>query len=90
MHNAKPSFLGHLHKPIHLASADGNVNIVKLLMSKGVDIKAENDDGRQPIHFSSQYGNDDVICLLSWNGADVNAKDNSGKGPLHYACHKHL
>jgi ankyrin repeat protein len=76
--------------PLHRAvSIFGNKEAVKLLITKGADVNAQEDRfGATPLHvvFTKLGGNKDVVELLVANGADVNAKrKDNGSTPLHMA-----
>ncbi len=60
-----------------------NVEIVKILVENGADVKVKNNDGDTPLYGSWDLG---VFRLLIEKGADVNAKGFNGRTPLHY-CH---
>ncbi|RDW85731.1 hypothetical protein BP5796_04056 [Coleophoma crateriformis] len=78
-------------KPLHLASEDGHINIVKLLVEKGADINAADMNGRTLLYRASENGHIDVVKLLLEKGADVNATDKNGWTPLCTASqHRHI
>ena len=69
--------------PLHFAARDGYKEIVELLIAKGADVNAkDNDGGTTPLHHAASYGRNEVVELLIAKGADVNAKDNYGGTPL--------
>jgi len=53
----------------------------KLLLERGVDIKARDARGRTALHVADP----DIAKVLLAAGADINATDHSGKTPLHYS-----
>ena len=55
--------------------------IVEILLKKGVDVNARDDDGRTPLF----YADAEAAELLIKAGADVNARDNDGQTPLFHA-----
>jgi len=77
------------------AIENGNVDIVKLLIDKGVYIEkpfrfsSSNIDselnGRTPLNYAIFKNNKDVVKLLIKAGADVNKEDDKGYTPLVYA-----
>jgi len=67
---------------IHQAAVDGDIDQVKLLISKGADVNSRNRMSWTPLHTAIQNRRQAVVELLIAKGADVNAKDNSGRTPL--------
>lgn len=39
--------------PLHLASKEGNLDVIKTLIEEGADINLKNEDGRKPIDLAS-------------------------------------
>jgi ankyrin repeat protein len=83
---------------LHIAASEGNVDKVKQLISKKVDLnelasdpKSEHDLPRgTPLHWAVQEGHEDVVRILIKAGADVNKKTDLGEclmveTPLDYA-----
>ena len=66
-----------------MACQNGHEAIVSLLLEKGADVNAKNNDGWTPLHWASENGHEAIVSLLLEKGADVNAKDNDGETPLH-------
>ena len=75
----------------HVAAAMGNLKILKLLASKGVDFKAlvpprveENHHFNlaTPLHIAANYGNAEVVQFLIEQGIDVNARAKDNRTPL--------
>ena len=64
--------------------------IVPLLLRRGVDIKAKDDNGLTAFHhLFATYRKDkiiEIIQLLIQNGVDVKAETNDGVTALHYVC----
>jgi ankyrin repeat protein/beta-lactamase regulating signal transducer with metallopeptidase domain len=72
--------------PLHEAAAAGDVDQVKLLISKGADVNEKDKDGRTPLHSAAWYGRKDVVAVLLAQGANINETDGSGQTPLHLAA----
>jgi len=60
-------------KSLHVAAAIGDVNQVKLLISSGADVNAQDRDGTTPLHLSAINGHRNVAELLLDSGADIDA-----------------
>lgn len=77
--------------PLHLATAQGTLEIINLLTQAGADVQAADSRGVTMLHVAAGMGSADIVQLLIDNGADVNAQDlvrESGGGaetPLHRA-----
>ena len=65
-------------QPIHVASRDGFLDIVKLLVENGANINETNCVGRTPIYVASMRGNFEIVQFLVENKCNVNAKDKDG------------
>ena len=68
---------------LHEAAAEGDLQRVKKLVEKGVDVDVKNIVRWTPLHFAAVSGYLNVVRFLVEKGADVNAKDNHGLTPLH-------
>ncbi|RDW75101.1 hypothetical protein BP6252_06243 [Coleophoma cylindrospora] len=71
--------------PLHWASHNGHINIVKLLLEKGADVNAADKDSCSPLYWASQDGQIDVVKLLLEKGASINTAEHTGWTPLHRA-----
>jgi len=72
-------------KSLHQAIADGKIDQVKSLLSKGADISAKNRMGWSPLHTAVSNRRQEIAELLISKGADVNIRDGGGRAPLHLA-----
>merc|ERR1719225_2367207 len=70
---------------LHVAVYDGNLEIVKVLVQKGANINAKDDDGFSPLHIAVYIENLKILKILIQSGAQLNAKDKKNKTPLDYA-----
>ncbi len=66
-------------------SSKGNLVVARLLIKKGADVNAKNNDGETALMLASLNGNFEAANLLIEKGADVNAKSNKGKTALEYS-----
>ncbi len=74
-------------KSLHEAAADGDIEQVKLLISKGADVNAEDEEKKTPLHYATETGKMEVVQLLVEAGAEVNAGKNDWP-PLSIAVDK--
>jgi ankyrin repeat protein/beta-lactamase regulating signal transducer with metallopeptidase domain len=72
-------------KSLHEAAADGDIEQVKLLISKGADVNAKDKSGTA-LHHACEKGRTEVVRLLISYGANVNASSIDAIKPLHYAA----
>lgn len=74
--------------PLHLACAEGNLNLVSGLLTGGnqSDVSTRNEQGVTPLHEAAFRGYQDIVLLLLKHGADTKCKDDSGNTPLQAAC----
>ncbi|XP_071111284.1 uncharacterized protein [Haliotis cracherodii] len=69
------------------ASYAGNLEEVKRLLSRGVDVNCRRVWGSMtPVMWAARWGHRDVVELLVGEGADVSLVDVDGDNTLHYAC----
>eukprot|EP00058_Branchiostoma_floridae_P003217 XP_002588705.1 hypothetical protein BRAFLDRAFT_131217 [Branchiostoma floridae] len=79
--------------PLHVAAQNGLFDLVDLLLEKGADPNATNNEGDTPLALActctegDSYYHNTVEKLIQW-GADVNLKDKEKKLPLHNAARK--
>lgn len=69
------------------AAMDGNFEKVKLLIEKGADVNAKNNNGQTALMYASREGDLEIAKYLVENGTDINAKDSDwGYTALIYAA----
>jgi ankyrin repeat protein len=75
--------------PLHLASLAGDFNSVEILINKGSDIQAADNEGKSAIHYAAERSSIPVVRLIldSYEGnLDLLAlKDNNGRAALHHS-----
>jgi len=60
-------------KSLHEAAAAGDIEQVKLLISKGSDVNAKDRMGRTALHSAAEKGHTNIVKFLIDRGADINA-----------------
>jgi ankyrin repeat protein len=63
---------------LHAAAEEGNIDVVKSLPERGVDINGRNAGNRTPLHRAAVKGNLDVVRLLVERGAEVDSRNSWG------------
>ena len=72
--------------PMYSAIIGENLNIIKLLVQKGVDINSDiNSEGDKPISQACKFGKENIVKYLIENDANLNVRDNYGFSPVHDA-----
>eukprot|EP00057_Strongylocentrotus_purpuratus_P006858 XP_011661332.1 PREDICTED: ankyrin repeat domain-containing protein 50-like [Strongylocentrotus purpuratus] len=71
--------------PLHAASSNGHLEVVKDLIGQGADINRASNDNWTPLHAASFNGHLDVVQFLTGQGAVLNRADNDGRTPLYAA-----
>lgn len=64
------------------AARDGNLNMVKRFIEKGVNIETTDDNGWTALQIASRQGHLDIVKYLVNKGANVNREDNFSWSPL--------
>lgn len=66
----------------------GSLDDVKILVSRGADVNAVNNDGYTPLHLAAMSGYPDKARFLLEHGAKLQALTKSGATPLHLAAER--
>lgn len=72
-------------RALMFASTHGHVEVVQLLLAKGADANAKDEEGYTSLIDASAYGHKEVVQLLLAKRADANAKANNGTTALSIA-----
>uniref|UniRef100_A0A7S4KT79 Uncharacterized protein n=1 Tax=Guillardia theta TaxID=55529 RepID=A0A7S4KT79_GUITH len=72
--------------PLHYAALNGHLEIVKILIEKGVNVSARDDWDRTPLHWAAYNGHVEVAKELIANGANVMAKTKGDCTPYVRLC----
>jgi ankyrin repeat protein len=77
---------------LHLASYDGNLEMIELLFKPklfkskyNIDVNIKNNTGLTSLYVASLQGHQEVVALLLANRADLSIADESGNTPIHVA-----
>ncbi|XP_033241469.1 transient receptor potential cation channel subfamily A member 1 isoform X4 [Drosophila pseudoobscura] len=76
-----------LSTPVHLACAQGAIDIVKLMfemqpMEKRICLSCTDVQKMTPLHCASMFDHPDIVSYLVSEGADINALDKEHRSPL--------
>lgn len=72
--------------PLHYACMTGSLEMVKLLISKGADVDAENYVKETPLLQAVYNGNSEIVEILLKNGADVEVRTENDRTALMIAA----
>lgn len=64
--------------PLHFAAANGNLEILDLLLKNNVNIYINDKDGRSPLFYALVYGKYEAALVLIQKGADLTLVDKNG------------
>ena len=76
--------------PLYLASMDGNIELIHILLNLGANIDSSHISyhrARRPLHIASEHGKLGAIKLLLERGAYIHYKDHLEMTPLLVAAH---
>jgi len=71
---------------LHWASVAGDVEMVKVLLTEGFNVNANDLYGNSSLHFAAINNHPETINLLLQSGIDINAKNKYGNCALHGAA----
>jgi len=74
--------------PIHWASTKGNVDVVRLLLQRGVCINSCDIKQTTPLAIAAQYDQTVLVFFLVRSRADINVLDYCQDSALHWAAYK--
>jgi hypothetical protein len=74
-------------KPLHLATGEARVDIVKFLISAGADVNAQGPYGWTSLHMAAGINSSEMVAMLIAAAADPNLKMELGNTPLHSAVY---
>ena len=72
--------------PLHLASRQGNTEVIETLLEAGSDVNAFTATGVTALHLAAGAGDPNAVAALLFRGGDVDVLDrHSGRTPLMFA-----
>jgi len=71
---------------IHIAVDNGNIEVLKYLVSQGANVNVKDNYGKTPLQAAVNKNNLEMVEYLISHGADVNVKDYFSRSPLHDAA----
>ncbi|KAF1950294.1 ankyrin, partial [Byssothecium circinans] len=77
--------------PLHIAARAGFLDVLKVSLEKGANLRATDRSHHTPLYTACYYGREEVVKLLLDNGADVAAtcrRATISDSPLHVASRK--
>jgi ankyrin repeat protein len=70
---------------IHEAAAQGQIDVIRELKAKGINLSVINRSGNPPIHIAASKGHVPFIRALIDNGVSVSIRNEYGDSPIHAA-----
>lgn len=67
--------------PLSWAAMRGEIEMVRLLLEKGANVRQKNADDSTPLNCAAFVGQDAIVALLIKSGADVHARTERGDNP---------
>lgn len=76
--------------PIHYAAKWCDVEIIRLLIDKNVDLEVKGNDNEKPIHLVCEHNNNDDLIkyMIDVKHVDIESGDKCGFRPIQYICWK--
>eukprot|EP00029_Vermamoeba_vermiformis_P014865 TRINITY_DN9983_c0_g1_i1.p1 TRINITY_DN9983_c0_g1~~TRINITY_DN9983_c0_g1_i1.p1 ORF type:complete len:130 (+),score=44.47 TRINITY_DN9983_c0_g1_i1:73-462(+) len=81
----KPDTTVKKRTPLHYAADFGQVEVIKLLLTKGAKIEVKDGFGITPLLAAVYEGHEDAVAFLLSKGASTNVKGPDGLTPLEAA-----
>lgn len=78
-----PSEAGNL--PVHTAAYHGRVNVLQLLLARGVDVNRSGPRDNTPLHLAASQSHEDAVRFLIDSGANPAVRNRAGRTPYDVA-----
>ena len=75
--------------PLHNAAANGHINVTRLLLDYGSDVRATGSENYTPLHLAASNGHAHVVKLLLEHGAPIKEDLPSGQPPVFFWAAQH-
>lgn len=76
----------HGHTPLHWATSNGHLEIVRYLIKKGATVDIKDDCGDTALHVAAANNYPEIVKHLIKKGALVGLQNKDGKTPLHWVA----
>ena len=74
--------------PLHVACAEGALEVVQALLDSGADFDAENNDKEGPVHWACSGGHRQILATLLDRGAKPDGVNKFSEQPIHFVVQK--
>lgn len=74
--------------PLHVASAQGKIDVIQILIDYGAIIDVQDFDGDTPLHDAALATQKEAVAVLLHAGAQPEIKNETNYTPFHLACYK--
>nr|XP_006824751.1 PREDICTED: protein phosphatase 1 regulatory inhibitor subunit 16B-like [Saccoglossus kowalevskii] len=72
----------HGATPLHLAAANGYIEVADFLLDHNVRLDVKDNDGWQPIHAAACWAQPEMVYILAMHGADLDARTYNDEMPF--------
>ena len=73
------------YSPLHMAVREGEIEIVKYLVSQGADVNVKDVFNETPLYEAVSLGKIEIVKYLVFRGSSINTKNIRKESPLHIA-----
>ena len=74
--------------PIHPASSDGSVDVIRWLLNHGADANTRSDSSITPLHWAARRAQIECVQVLLGHNANINLQDVGGHTPLYWTIER--
>ncbi|PVD29254.1 hypothetical protein C0Q70_11851 [Pomacea canaliculata] len=77
----------HGNSPLHIASQQGHLDVVKYLLANNADIDAKNEEEQTPLHLAAKFGRTNIVReIIRRDKSVINNEDEKSNTALHLAA----